>query len=487
MNNEENEILTDAVQPEASDSVQPDSLGNAEPEVSEETCEPSELTVAEEYKKKLEEAGTAGSDANPAAKKAKTLYIIVISVLVVAVIVLAALLISKYSKKDPAPSSGAVPTAEATTVPTKAPSDATAEAPEEAPTEAPAETPTEEEGVEKVAWSEDIEYNVTVELGDYIGVEAILEYAAVSEEAIDEELKYMASLHATTEEVTDRTDVRQGDILNIDYEGKVDGVAFDGGTAEGASLTIGSGRFIPGFEDALIGQNVGETKDINVTFPTNYSENLAGKDAVFTVTVNSISVEVSPEINDAFIAANSDYDSVEAYREYIRADLLEERRAAAEEQMKNTVISKILENTTFGGGIDQEISDYTAYMKDYYDQAASYLYGTDGVTFFTTAYGYTVEEYEQYMKDEAAYSIKFRHLLKAVAADQQFALTDEEFEQFFNETFIDYYNYSTKEEVYEDYTEEEIQKYVTNNAVLKKAEDFIFDNIVVTENILDAE
>jgi trigger factor len=142
-----------------------------------------------------------------------------------------------------------------------------------------------------------------IKLGQYKGVEVDkVEVASVTDSDITNKINSDLASKNTTEEVTDRTDVRKGDIVNIDYEGLKDGVAFDNGTATGADLTIGSGQFIPGFEDQLVGAKVGDKLDVNVTFPADYpnAPDLAGQPVVFKVTINSIKKSVTPELNDEF-------------------------------------------------------------------------------------------------------------------------------------------------------------------------------------------
>ena len=164
--------------------------------------------------------------------------------------------------------------------------------------------------------------DVTIEtdniiVGQYKGVEIEkVEVEAVTDEDIEDALNELVDEYTTTEDVTDRTDVQDGDIANIDYVGKIDGVEFEGGADEGFDLEIGSGTFIDGFEEGLIGAKVGDTVDVKVTFPDPYENNtdLSGKEAVFTVTVNSIQAEVVPELTDAFVAENTDYTTIEEYR-----------------------------------------------------------------------------------------------------------------------------------------------------------------------------
>ena len=161
-----------------------------------------------------------------------------------------------------------------------------------------------------------------VTLGDYKGLEVVSNVVTITDADVDAYIEYMLSMSGgALEEVTDRDVVENGDVANIDYIGKKDGVAFDGGTAEGYDLGIGTGTFIPGFEEGLVGVKKGETVDLNLTFPENYSAaDLAGAEVVFTVTVNGIYKEVTPEFTDEYVAelGIENISTVEEYRAYMK-------------------------------------------------------------------------------------------------------------------------------------------------------------------------
>ncbi len=172
-----------------------------------------------------------------------------------------------------------------------------------------------------------------VKLGKYKGVEIEkLEAPKVSEEDIEKELKRQQDANAKIIDVTDRP-VQNGDMIKLDFAGTVDGEAFEGGKAENYDLTIGSGSFIPGFEDQLVGMNIGEEKDVNVTFPEDYGQkDLAGKAAVFACKVNAIKEKKLPELNDEFADEVSEFSTLDEYKKDIEKNLL----VRAEEQYKQT-------------------------------------------------------------------------------------------------------------------------------------------------------
>ena len=184
-----------------------------------------------------------------------------------------------------------------------------------------------------------------VKISSYKGMK-IKEFAYnVKDEEVEAELNRVLDRNARKVEVTDRA-AANGDIVNIDFVGTVDGVKFDGGEAEGFDLTLGSGQFIPGFEDQVIGMNIGETKDVNVTFPENYqAENLKGKPAVFAVKLNGIKAKELPELIDEFIKEATGSESVEAYKAKAKERLQQQANRRANDATENSILDAIAANT----------------------------------------------------------------------------------------------------------------------------------------------
>lgn len=183
-----------------------------------------------------------------------------------------------------------------------------------------------------------------VKISAYKGIK-IKEYAyTVKDEEIDAELDRLLDRNARKVPVQDRA-AQKGDIANIDFVGTVDGVKFDGGEAEGFDLTLGSGQFIPGFEDQVVGMNIGETKDVNVTFPENYqAENLKGKPAVFSVKLNSLQGKELPELTDAFIKDATGSETIEAYKTKTRERLQANADRKANDDTENSILEAIAAN-----------------------------------------------------------------------------------------------------------------------------------------------
>lgn len=225
--------------------------------------------------------------------------------------------------------------------------------------------------VEQTVADEGIDKFIT--LGEYKGLDLTKNVIAVSDDdiqsRIDSDLKTYAS------EVADGT-VEDGDIVNIDYEGKIDGEAFDGGSSQGYDLTIGSGSFIDDFEEQLIGSKTGETTEVNVTFPEDYgNEELNGKDAVFTVTINSIK-RPDKEITDEWVQKNSDYKTVDEYTDNIRTEMETSNEESALSTMQNEAFSMVFSSSTPIQYPQDLVDEYTELTKQSYETYASY-YGME--------------------------------------------------------------------------------------------------------------
>ncbi len=199
----------------------------------------------------------------------------------------------------------------------------------------------EEDGVTMIAVAP---VKPEVKISSYKGMK-ITEYAYnVKDEEVDAEVQRVLDRNARKVAVEDRA-AANGDIVNIDFVGTVDGVKFDGGEAEGFDLTLGSGQFIPGFEDQVVGMNIGETKDVNVTFPENYqAENLKGKAAVFAVKLNGIQAKELPELTDEFIKEATGSDTVEAYKAKAKERLQKQADNRAKDATENSILEAISAN-----------------------------------------------------------------------------------------------------------------------------------------------
>ncbi len=198
---------------------------------------------------------------------------------------------------------------------------------------------------EKLVMLVEVQVKPDVTVGEYKGLEVKKVESEVTDEDIDHELGHRLEEHARLVVIEDRP-VRNGDIIRLDFSGSVDGVLFDGGTAEDFELTVGANSFIPGFEEQLVGLAIGEKKDIQVTFPEDYhSEDLKGKPAVFAVKVNEIKEKQVPELDDEFVSETTEFETVDELKSNIRESLASGKLEYAQNMMKNELVLKLAEVT----------------------------------------------------------------------------------------------------------------------------------------------
>ena len=306
-----------------------------------------------------------------------------------------------------------------------------------------------------------------VTLGEYKGVEVTLDEPEVTDEYLDGYIEYVQQNNAVSTPVTDRA-VEMGDVVNIDYEGKIDGVAFDGGSAEGYDLTIGSGQFIDGFEDGCIGMEVGETKDVEATFPDSYKNNpdLAGKVAVFTVTVNSISVEEIPELTDEYVQSLSleGCTNVEEYRAYVYDVLLEQQQESYESDKADLAYEKVAAACEFKDAPEAMVTRMNNTLTSNLSSYAG-MYGVDLGTYVSAMYGGTAEEYETTLLEQSKIMAQHYLMMQAIADREGLSVSDEELEEQLSQEAQDY-GYETVEEYKSLVDVEAFREYLMTQKVL---------------------
>lgn len=338
------------------------------------------------------------------------------------------------------------------------------------------------EGADEPAYLSDFNAGDYVTLGQYKGVEVEVAEPEVTEESVDEYLEYVLSTHAESVPVTDRS-AQSGDRVNIDFEGKLDGVAFEGGTATGFDLTIGAGGFIDGFEDGIIGMEIGETKDVDLKFPDPYKSNpdLAGKDVVFTFTMNSISEQIIPELTDEFVEnlGIEGCTTVEDYKKFIYDGLAEQAQAAFEEEKTSAAIAAVEESTTFETAPDSMIKRMNETL---INSTASYaqMYGMSTGEYVAAVYGGTADTYEDVLWEEAGMMAQRYLMIGAIADQEGIAITDEELEQILADE-AERFGYEDVEEYKEEMDVEAYREYLLVQEVIE----FLAENAVVKEPVLD--
>ena len=261
-----------------------------------------------------------------------------------------------------------------------------------------------------------------VTLGDYKGVEVEKTPVEVSEKEVDKEVDKERENNSRTIDVDDRA-VEKGDMIKLNFEGFVDGTPFEGGKAEDYSLTIGSGSFIPGFEDQLIGAKIGEEVEVNVTFPEEYhAAELKGKPAVFKCTVNEIKVKELPEADDEFAKDVSEFDTLAEYKDDIRAKLLEKKTADAKREKQNKTVAKAVENATMEIPEAMITEQVRRMADDFARRLQSQGLSMDQYMQFT---GLTMDALAQQMRPEALKRIQNSLVLEAIAKAENIEVSDE--------------------------------------------------------------
>lgn len=262
-----------------------------------------------------------------------------------------------------------------------------------------------------------------VTLGEYKGVEVKKEHTLVTEDDVNAEIEKERNKQAAEVSVDDRA-VAEGDTVNLDYSGSVDGVKFAGGTAEGQTLKIGSHTFIPGFEEQMVGMNIGEEKDLNVTFPTEYhAPDLAGKEAVFHVKVNSITETQLPALDDDFAKDISEFDTLDAYKADVRAKLEAQAAERDNNAFTNAVIEKVMANATVEipdamveRQIDSMVRNFEARLAQQGLKLADFMKYT----------GQDEKSFRNQYRDQAEKSVRANLVLEAVENDEKFEAAEEE-------------------------------------------------------------
>ena len=313
-----------------------------------------------------------------------------------------------------------------------------------------------------------------VELGKYKGIEiSKIEYT-VKDEDIEHELGHMQEHNSRLITVDDRP-LENGDTATIDFEGFVDGVAFEGGKAEGHELEIGSGAFIPGFEDQLVGMKIDEDKEIKVTFPKEYfSKDLAGKEATFKVKLHEIKKKELPELDDEFAKDVSEFDTLDELKKSIKEKLEKSNEQRAKYETEDAAIKTVCEKAKLdipSGMIDLEVDNM---LKDF-EQRLSYQ-GLN-IEQYLKMIGKTEEEMRKEYEPQAIEAIKSRLVLEAIIKAEKIEASEEEVKEKLEEMAK---NYGKKvEELSEN---ENLKNYLEEGIKSEKALEFIVENAKYIEN-----
>ena len=311
----------------------------------------------------------------------------------------------------------------------------------------------------------------SVKLGEYKGIAVTVTEASVTDEEVENQIQQVLNSKAEYREV-DRA-AQMGDQVNIDYKGLLDGEAFKGGTAEGYDLTLGSGSFIDGFEDGLVGAVKGDQKDLNLTFPDPYPKNpdLAGKEVVFEVTVNAVKERSVPELTDEFVVSVSPDDgTVEKYRESTRENLLEQKQLSIDNQRDTDILNAVVDNSEVVCSTASIDEAYDTQLKAYTNMLSSY--GVDLAT-YAGMIGSDEDSFKQEIRQEAKEMAKQSLVLNEIAKQENITIDDSD-----KEALAKRYGYESLKTMLQNDNID--QKMVDDTALMQKTLDFLVENAKIT-------
>ena len=311
---------------------------------------------------------------------------------------------------------------------------------------------------------------VTIE--GYKGIEVTRTTATISDEAVASEIAKIQDRNARTEEVTDRA-AALGDTVNIDYEGFKDGIAFDGGKAAGHNLELGSGSFIPGFEDQIVGHTVGETFDINLSFPADYhAEELAGAAVTFAIKLNGISTKILPELDDDFAKDVSEFDTMDEYKADVKAKLEADAAKQADSDVEAQIIEALTNKLVAEIPEPMIVAETENFVRDYDNRLRMQGLKLDDYLKYT---GMSLDDVRAQMRPRAESQVKTRLALEKIAALEGVTVSDEEIEAELTSLAEAYNMELSRVKALVDPAD------VRNDLAIQKAVQIVKDNAVVTE------
>ncbi len=310
------------------------------------------------------------------------------------------------------------------------------------------------------------------ELGKYKGISLDKKEYLVSEDQIDEELKRRQNQNARISEAKEGAELKVGDTAVIDFEGFVDGVAFEGGKGTDYPLTIGSGAFIPGFEEQLVGFEIGKEGDVNVTFPEDYqADNLAGKAATFKCTVKAIKAKELPELNDEFASDVSDFDTLAEYKEDVKKKLEERKTADEKAKREDAVVKAVIEDSDMDLPEAMIETQQRQIVNDFAQRLQMQGMNMDQYLQYT---GNTVDKMLEQVKPQAIERIKSRLVLEAVAAKEKIEVTEEDFEKELEKMAT---QYRMELDKLKELMSDAEKKMMKSDLAVQKAADFLVENV----------
>ena len=298
--------------------------------------------------------------------------------------------------------------------------------------------------------------NDYITISQYKGVEAEAgDTTEVTDEDVDTQIDSTRQMYAELENV-DRP-AENGDTVTIDYVGTLNGEAFEGGSSEDYQLELGSGTFIDGFEDGIVGHSAGETFDLNLTFPDDYgSTDLAGKDVVFTVTLKTVSISNVPELNDEFVqSVSEDSSTVEEYREEVRQMLEDNYAESAQLTLTENAWSAVMDNTEVKQYPDGAVDEMKNTIREQYQNMAD-SYGMEFADFLSSYMGMDEDTFEEQLQTAAENQVKQDLIVDLIIDEENLDVSDAALEEIYNQ-YVEDYGFSSLDDLKSAATEEELE------------------------------
>lgn len=305
-------------------------------------------------------------------------------------------------------------------------------------------------------------------MGEYKGINVQYPTPSVTDEDIEMAVSDLIDENIEYVEITDRG-AQNGDFVNLDFKGTVDGEEFDGGSAEGYELTLGAGDFLEEFEANVIGKKTGDSFTFKIVFPEDYDEELAGQEAEFDVTLNSVSEVITPEYNEEFVQTYTEYDTIEAYEASLKEELIASAKEESSDIAGEDALYQVIESSTIDG-YPKGLYDSALEEKKVEYQAYAEMFGMEYDDFMT-----------QFMGDETIDSLTLEYVneilvCQAIAEEEGFAITDKNYKEE-AEAMAKEYEYETVEDLEADYT----KIGVIANILRDKTIDFLYENATIEE------
>lgn len=302
------------------------------------------------------------------------------------------------------------------------------------------------------------------ELAQYKGLSYAPAQVTVTDEEVEEEMEMELSWYGAYEKIPDKTVAEEGDTVNIAFQGTINGEEFEGGTSEGYDLTLGDGEMIEGFEEAIIGKNVGDTVTVDLVFPEDYyDESAAGQNVTFEITLNQIEEYVEPELTDEFVKENLEYENIEAFREATRNSLVESGMEEAREEAQSELIEEIMDNSTFEM-VEDEVAAYREEMIAEYEAYAE-MYGMAYGDFLEMFMGTTEEAFAEDSKGMAENSIKNILIYQAIIDKEDLGITEKEYKK-------------AAKEMAEEYEYGSVEEFEADNDKMSIVSDMLYDKVM---------